>query len=109
MIIGRPGDHNVRNCPLQIHTSDRRETQAQKLFFASLVTAFVIFYFIYCFIFLSLFIYFEREHVRLRVHACECRGGAEREGQRTRIPSRLHAVRAEPDVGLELMNREIMT
>ena len=39
--------------------------------------------------FLSLFIYFERE----------------REG----IPSRLHIVNAEPDLGLEPMNRETMT
>ena len=38
------------------------------------------------------FIYFER-------------GG---DGQRERIPSRLHAVSIEPDVGLKLMNREIM-
>ena len=35
------------------------------------------------------------------------RGGAEREGER--IPSRFHAVSAEPDVGLDLMNREIKT
>ena len=44
-------------------------------------------------------------------------GGAEKEqvgeGQRARkrerIPSRLLAVSAEPDAGLELMNHEIMT
>ena len=35
------------------------------------------------------------------------RGGAER--GRERIPSRLHTVRAEPDPGLDLMNRELMT
>ena len=35
------------------------------------------------------------------------RGGTERGGER--IPSRLHAVSMEPDVGLELMNHEIMT
>ena len=35
------------------------------------------------------------------------RVGAEREGER--IPSRLHAVSTEPNVGLELMNYEIMT
>ena len=29
-------------------------------------------------------------------------GGAEREGEK--IPSRLQAVRAEPDIGLDLMN-----
>ena len=37
------------------------------------------------------------------------RGGAERGGERERIPSRLHAVSAEPDPGLRLMNHEIMT
>ena len=31
------------------------------------------------------------------------------EGQRERIPSRPHTVGTEPDVGLEPMNREIMT
>ena len=35
-------------------------------------------------------------------------GGAEREGKQ-RIPSRLCADSSEPDVGLELMNCEIMT
>ena len=35
---------------------------------------------------------------------------SERERERReRIPSRLHAVSTEPDMGLELMNREIMT
>ena len=34
-------------------------------------------------------------------------GGAEREGER--IPSRLSAVRAESDAGLNLLNCEIMT
>ena len=33
----------------------------------------------------------------------------ERERERKRIPSRLHAVSADPDVGLNLINREIMT
>ena len=32
-----------------------------------------------------------------------------REGGREKIPSRLHAVSAEPDVGLELTNHEIVT
>ena len=32
---------------------------------------------------------------------------AEREGKK--IPSRLHAVSTEPDVGLQLMSHEIMT
>ena len=49
--------------------------------------------------FLSLFILRDRES----------RGVAERERERERIPGRLHAVRAEPDVGLELTNYEIMT
>ena len=39
--------------------------------------------------------------------ACASRGGAERDRQR--IPSRIHTVNAEPDVGLELTNGEIMT
>ena len=54
--------------------------------------------------FFSLFIYFERERAS---------GGEgwqrEREGERDRIPSRLHTVSAEPDIGPELMNHEIMT
>ena len=36
-------------------------------------------------------------------------GGRGRERGRERIPSRLHAVSAEPDAGLELTNCEIMT
>ena len=40
-----------------------------------------------------------------REHACTKRGGAERE----RIPSRLSAVSAEPDTGLDPTNCEIMT
>ena len=42
-----------------------------------------------------------------RAHANK--GGAERERGRQRIPSRLHTVSAEPNAGLELKNREIMT
>ena len=53
-------------------------------------------------LFLSLFIYFERQGER------ESRGEAERE-DRERIPSRFQAVSTEPDVGLELMNCEIIT
>ena len=34
---------------------------------------------------------------------------AERERQRQRIPSRLHAVRIEPNTGLDPTNREVMT
>ena len=49
-----------------------------------------------------MFIYFERE----RAHA-HSRGGAERRGER--ISSRLCAKSTEPDAGLNLMNREIMT
>ena len=49
------------------------------------------------------FIYFERDRASGR--------GAERERERERerIPGRLRAVSAEPDVGLELMNWEIRT
>ena len=38
-------------------------------------------------------------------------GGAEREreGERERIPSRLHAVSTEPDTGLDLTNPEVTT
>ena len=49
------------------------------------------------------FIYFERERERERVQ------GRGREKGRARIPSRLHTVSAEPNIGLELTNREIMT
>ena len=53
-----------------------------------------------------LFIYFEGE----RESVCEQgRGGTERERGRERIPSRLHTISAEPDVGLDLTNCEIMT
>ena len=52
-----------------------------------------------------LFIYlFERE--REHEHAWAERG---KERGRERIPSRLHTVRAEPDVGLKLTNHEIIT
>ena len=37
------------------------------------------------------------------------RGGAERERGRERIPSRLHTVCAEPNMGFELMNHEVVT
>ena len=47
------------------------------------------------------FIYFERE--------TESRKGRGRERGRGRISSRLCAVSAEPDIGLELANHEIMT
>ena len=45
--------------------------------------------------FVSLLIHFERER--------------ERERQKGRIPSRLYTASMEPIVGLELMNREIIT
>ena len=44
-----------------------------------------------------MFIYFERG------------GGAERERQTDRLPSRLCTVSTEPDAGLKLMNWETMT
>ena len=53
-------------------------------------------------VFLSLFIYFERQREQ---H--EQGRGRERWGER--IPSRLHAVSAGCSVGLELMTHEIMT
>ena len=37
------------------------------------------------------------------------RARAERERERERIPSMLQAINTEPDVGLELTNREIVT
>ena len=45
-----------------------------------------------------LFIYFERQSTR-----------RQRERKRETIPSRLHTVRTEPNMGLELTNGEIMT
>ena len=51
---------------------------------------------------------FLRERKRVRQSAS--RGGAEREGDtESEAGSRLQAVGAEPDVRLELTNREIMT
>ena len=47
------------------------------------------------------FIYFKRERER------ESRTEAEREGERN--PSRLYTVSVEPNVGLKLMNFEIIT
>ena len=35
--------------------------------------------------------------------------GRGKEREREKIPSRLHTVSTEPDLGLELMNYEIMT
>ena len=53
-------------------------------------------------IFFLKFIYFEREKEQVREQR-----GTVREGKR--IPSRLHAVSAEPVLGLEPMNCEMMT
>ena len=47
----------------------------------------------------------ERERERERA----CKQGRGRERGREKIPSRLRAVSAEPDTGLESMNCEIMT
>ena len=41
------------------------------------------------------------------MHACEWRRGRERGRERT--PSWLHTAGTEPDVGLDLLNPEIMT
>ena len=46
----------------------------------------------------SMFVYFEREK--------RCKG---RERGREKSPSRLHAIRAEPNAGLDLTNCQIMT
>ena len=58
-------------------------------------TCFLFFYF--------LFVLREREPE----NACEW--GTGRDRGRERIPSQLHAVSAEPNVGVELTNREIVT
>ena len=67
--------------------------------------------FLLCVFFLSLFIprerETERERERERERESESRGGAER--GRQRIPSRLHAISTEPNAGLNLKNRRIMT
>ena len=47
-----------------------------------------------------------RERVREREEWDRSR---ESERERERIPSRLHAVSTEPDMGLDLKNHEIMT
>ena len=43
------------------------------------------------------------------MHACVRAGEGQRERERERIPSRLCTVCTEPNVGLDLMNHEIMT
>ena len=52
----------------------------------------------------EMFIYLERRGESAR--ACAL-GRGQREREKERIPSRLHAVSTEPDVWLELMNHEI--
>ena len=66
----------------------------------------LIFYFYFIFIFKSLFILREREREQGRAYAQVGEGQRQR---RERIPSRLHTVRAEPNVVLDPMNHEIMT
>ena len=46
----------------------------------------------------------------MRERVCVRRGGTEREGDtESAAGSRLWSISTEPDVGLELMNRKIMT
>ena len=52
-----------------------------------------------------MFIYFEREKEREHVQA----GERQRVRERERIPSSLHTISMEPDVGLDVTNHEIMT
>ena len=60
------------------------------------------------FFFLYFFNYFERESVCVHMQACMGRGcSRERGGER--IPSRLHAISAEPDSGFDITKCEIMT
>ena len=58
-----------------------------------------------------LFFFFKLYLFILREGSSVSGGGAERERERERerIPNRLHAVSAELDVGLDPVNREIMT
>ena len=55
--------------------------------------------------FFNVYLFILRERERERERAEE--GQRQREGER--IPSKLHAVSAEPDAGLKLTNREIVT
>ena len=47
--------------------------------------------------------------MRERENTCTSEGEGGRERERERIPSRLHTVSVEPNVGLKLTNPEIMT
>ena len=60
-------------------------------------------------IFLSLFIFEERDRQTDGENTSESRGGAQNQRERERVPSRLCVVSAGPDSGLEPTNREIMT
>ena len=51
------------------------------------------------------FVYFERESESV----CALGVGVQIKRERERIPSSLHAISAEPEVGPNLMNHEIMT
>ena len=67
----------------------------------------VLSFFLLLLIFFNVYL-FLREKERERV--CVSGGGTEREGDiESKAGSRLRAVSTEPDVGLELTNREIMT
>ena len=68
------------------------------------------FFLMFIYLFIYLFRERERESERPHVRVPSLGGGQrEREGERERISSRLCAVHAEPNMGLDLMNREIMT
>ena len=58
--------------------------------------------------FLSLFIYFGKEREKKRVYEPGRGREREREKDRERATNRLQVVSAEPDVGLDLMNRKII-
>ena len=62
----------------------------------------------YSFFFVCKFIYLFWERERERASTRDCKQGWGRERGRERIPSSLHTVSIEPDVGLDPMNCEIM-
>ena len=67
------------------------------------------FYFSFIKIFFNVYL-FLREREREREKETESRGGTEREGDtESEADPRLHVGNTYPDVGLEIMNREIMT
>ena len=65
----------------------------------------------FVFIYFYCLFYFERHRESMNKGVVERKRGGERERERERerIPSRLHIVSSEPDMGLDLTNREIMT